>query len=71
MDQISHEEIISILAMNGRPDLIQEFKEFVKVDEDFKPHLIMRDSLSDTEGSACTEEEYEINVDGKGFHSLK
>jgi len=71
MDQISHEEIISILAMTGRPDLIQEFKEFVKVDEDFKPHLIMRDSLSDTDGSACTEEEYEVAVDKDGFHSIK
>jgi len=71
MDQISHEEIISILAIHGRPDLIQEFKEFVKVDEDFKPHLIMRDSLSDTDGSACTEEEYEVAVDKDGFHSIK
>tara|TARA_R110000782_G_scaffold70753_1_gene142106 strand:- start:518 stop:733 length:216 start_codon:yes stop_codon:yes gene_type:complete len=71
MDQISHDEIVSILAMNGRPDLIAEFKEFVKIDEDFKPTLIMRDSLSDSEGSACTEEEYEVSVDEKGFHSLK
>tara|TARA_R110001632_G_scaffold11349_1_gene41044 strand:- start:61 stop:276 length:216 start_codon:yes stop_codon:yes gene_type:complete len=71
MDQIAYDEIISILAMNGRPDLIADFKDNIKVDEDFKPHLIMRDSLSDTEGSACTEEEYEINVDEKGFHSLK
>tara|TARA_R110002072_G_scaffold90981_2_gene203268 strand:+ start:5134 stop:5349 length:216 start_codon:yes stop_codon:yes gene_type:complete len=71
MDQITFEEIISILARNGRPDLIAEFKENVKVDEDFKPQLIMRDSLSDTEGSAEEEEAYGVYVDQRGFHSLK
>jgi|TARA_R110002167_G_scaffold251528_1_gene457727 hypothetical protein len=70
MDPISFEEIVCILAKNGRPDLIQEFKEFIKVDEDFKPKLIRRDSLSDTEGSA-EEESIDFVIDDAGFHSLK
>tara|TARA_R110000737_G_scaffold157324_3_gene185854 strand:+ start:1352 stop:1567 length:216 start_codon:yes stop_codon:yes gene_type:complete len=71
MDQISFEEIVSILARNGRPDLIQDFKENIKVDEDFEPKLIRRDSLSDTEGSAEEEEAYSVYIDQHGFHSLK
>ena len=71
MDQTAHDEIVGILARNGRPDLIQEFKEFVKVDEDYKPPPRNRkDSLSDTEGSA-TDESIEFIVDDSGFHSLK
>ena len=71
MDPISFEEIVCILAKNGRPDLIQEFKEFIKVDEDFKPKLIRRDSLSDTEGSAEEESIDLVYVDQHGFQSLK
>lgn len=72
MDKVSSEEIISILAMHGRPDLIGEFKEYVKVDEDYKPPTFTRrDSLSDSEGSASSEEQYEIEIDDKGFVSLK
>ena len=72
MDKISFEEIISILAMHGRPDLIAEVKEHVKIDEEYKPPLRTRkDSLSDSEGSATSEEEYEVKVDDNGFHSLK
>ena len=71
MDQTAYEEIVSILARNGRPDLIADFKDNIKVDEDFKPHLIRRDSLSDTEGSAEEEEAYEVYVDQHGFQSLK
>ena len=71
MDKVSFEEIVSILAKNGRPDLIQEFTEFVKVDEDYVPPPRNRkDSLSDTEGSA-TDESIEFIVDDSGFHSLK
>ena len=71
MDKISFEEIVSILAMHGRPDLIAEVKEHVKIDEEYKPPLRTRkDSLSDSEGSAISEEEYEVNVDEKGFVSL-
>ncbi len=71
MDKISFEEIVSILAIHGRPDLIAEVKEHVKIDEEYKPPLRTRkDSLSDSEGSAISEEEYEVNVDEKGFVSL-
>lgn len=71
MDKVSSEEIISILAMNGRPDLIGEFKEYVKVDEDYKPPTFQRrDSLSDSEGSASSEQ-YDVEIDDKGFVSLK
>jgi len=72
MDKISSEEIISILAMHGRPDLISEFRETVKIDNDYKPpKYCKRDSLSDSEGSAESEEEYEVEVDKNGFQSLK
>ena len=49
MDQIAYDEIVSVLAMFGRPDLIQEFKDNVSVDEDYVPKLTRRDSLSDSE----------------------
>ena len=78
MDKISSEEIISILAMHGRPDLIQEFKEHIKVDEDYKPPSRARnDSLSDSEGSvslsegSASSEDCDFEVDQHGFHSLK
>ena len=71
MDLVTFDEIVSLLAKNGRPDLIQEFKEFVKVDADYKPPPRKRkDSLSDTEGSA-TDESLEFIVDEDGFHSIK
>ena len=71
MDNIAFEEITSILAMHGRPDLIQEFKEHVKIDEDYKPPIRTRkDSLSDSEGSAVSEE-VNVDVDDDGFYSLK
>lgn len=71
MDEGTIEEIVSILAKNGRPDLIAEFNEVVKVDNDYKPpKRIKRDSLSDNEGSAVSEEEYEIQEDDNGFLSL-
>ena len=72
MDKISFEEIVSILAMHGRPDLIDEVKEHVKFDGEYRPPLRTRkDSLSDSEGSCVSEEEYEVKVDDNGFHSLK
>jgi hypothetical protein len=72
MDKISFEEIISILAMHGRPDLINEVKEHVKIDEDYRPPLRTRkDKYSDSEGSAVSEEEYEVVEDEDGFKSLK
>ena len=72
MDNITFEEITSILAKNGRPDLIAECKEHIKIDEDYKPPSFMRkDILSDDEGSAVSEEEYEVHEDSEGFLSLK
>tara|TARA_R110000764_G_C10729034_1_gene349183 strand:- start:242 stop:460 length:219 start_codon:yes stop_codon:yes gene_type:complete len=72
MDNTSYEEIVSILAMHGRPDLIGDFKENVKIDEDYKPPLRNDvDSLSEDEGSAESEDSYEIEIDDKGFVSLK
>ena len=71
MDQSTFDEIVSILAKCGRPDLIQECKEHIKIDDDYKPTFVRRDSLSDSEGSATSEEEYEVGIDEDGFHSLK
>jgi len=72
MDKITFDEIISILAMHGRPDLIQEAEEHIKIDEDYKPPSFnRRDSLSISEGSASSEEEYEIHIDENGLQSLK
>ena len=71
MDNVSFDEIVSILAKNGRPDLIMEFKEHVKIDEDYKPTLIRKDSLSADEGTATSESDYEVEIDGDGYHSLK
>jgi len=72
MDKIAYEEITSILAMFGRPDLIEEFKEHVKIDEDYKPpNYTRKEKLSDSEGSAVSEEEYQVDIDEDGFQSLK
>jgi len=72
MDKVSYEEIVSTLAKCGRPDLIQELKDHVKIDEDYKPPKFTRkDKYSESEGSASEEEEYEIQVDANGFQSLK
>jgi len=58
--------------MNGRPDLIQEFKDHVKIDNDYvPPKFVKKDKLSDSEGSAVSEEEYEVEEDENGFKSLK
>jgi hypothetical protein len=72
MDKISCEEIVSILAMHGRPDLIQEFKEHIKIDEDYKPpKYTKKEKYSDDEGSATSESDYEVHIDENGFQSLK
>ncbi len=72
MDQTTYDEIISVLAMHGRPDLIYEFKDVVRVDKDYKPpKYIKRDSLSDSEGSAVSEDDLQFQVDKNGFHSIK
>ena len=71
MDQVAYDEIVSVLAMFGRPDLIQEFKDNVSVDPDYVPKFTRRDSLSESEGSACSESDYEVEMDEEGFQSLK
>jgi len=72
MDPSYFEEVVSILAMVGRPDLIQELKEHVKIDEDYKPpNFVKKEKLSDSEGSATSESDYDVEVDEDGFHSLK
>ena len=71
MDIMTYDEITSILAMHGRRDLIIEFQDNVKVDEDYKPpKRVKKEVLSDSEGSA-TEESLEFEVDEEGFMSLK
>jgi hypothetical protein len=72
MDKITFEEIVSILAMNGRPDLICEFKDNVKIDKDYKPpNFVRKEKYSDDEGSAESESDYSIEEDENGFQSLK
>ena len=67
IDEDYLEEIISILAMHGRPDLIEILR-----DDDYTPPLrIKKEKLSDTEGSAEEESDYEVEVDEEGFQSLK
>ena len=70
MDQGYFDEIVSVLAMNGRPDLIAEFKEHVKIDKDYvPPKFVRKEKLSDSEGSAVSEEEYQVDIDEDGFQS--
>ena len=72
MDPTTFDEIISTLAKCGRPDLIEEFREHVKIDSDYKPpKFVKRDSLSVSEGSADEESDYDYKIDEDGFHSLK
>lgn len=67
IDEDELEEIISILAMHGRPDLIEILR-----DDDYTPPLrIKKEVLSETEGSAEEESDYEVEVDEEGFQSLK
>tara|TARA_R110000824_G_scaffold8359_5_gene37818 strand:+ start:4085 stop:4312 length:228 start_codon:yes stop_codon:yes gene_type:complete len=75
MDSMTFDEIISTLAKCGRPDLIMELKQFEKkiVDEDYDPskERIIKEKLSDSEGSADEEGEYDVFIDDDGFQSLK
>jgi len=72
MDQSTFDEIISVLAKNGRPDLIDECREHIKIDDDYKPPTFMKkDKYEDSEGSAEEESDYEVHVDSNGFQSLK
>ncbi len=72
MDPSYFEEVVSILAMVGRPDLIRELKDNVKFDEDYKPpNFVKKERLSDSEGSATSESDYDVEEDDDGFKSLK
>ena len=42
MDQSTFDEIVYILAKNGRPDLIAECHEHIKIDEDYEPPTFMK-----------------------------
>lgn len=72
MDKITFEEITSILAKNGRPDLIAECKEHIKIDNDYEPpSFVKKDKYEMDEGSAEEESDYEVEEDDEGFQSLK
>ena len=72
MDQSTFDEIVSILAKNGRPDLISECIEHIKIDNDYElPTFMKRDKYSDDEGSAEEESDYSVEEDDEGFQSLK
>ena len=67
VDEEYLEEIISILAMHGRPDLISVLR-----DTEYKPpKKVKKEYYSEEEGSATSESDYEVDVDEDGFHSLK
>tara|TARA_R110000744_G_scaffold120181_6_gene223967 strand:- start:2384 stop:2611 length:228 start_codon:yes stop_codon:yes gene_type:complete len=75
MDSITFDEIVSLLAKCGRPDLIQELhevREFL-IDETYdikEEKFRKREPLSEDEGSA-EEEDISYSVDKDGFFSLK
>ncbi len=66
MSEISFEEIISILAMHGRPDLIADFKDMLG-DPDYEQ--VIEDSSTD-EDDNCEMEDVKAVVDDEGFHKL-
>ena len=80
MDESTFEEIISILAKNGRPDLIAELKVFERkiVDVTYNPSIDAmkekrkkKEIYSEDEGSATSEDELDYIIDEEGFYSLK
>ena len=69
LDSSVYEEIRSELARMGRRDLLIELNE--AVDKNWEPvRRPANEPLSDEEGSAESEEEYEVEIDEEGFHSL-
>lgn len=70
LEEEYYEEIKSILAKNGRPDLIQLLNG--ARDNEYKPtkkeKLMAR---TDDDCSSGEEESYEVSVDANGFLSLK
>tara|TARA_R110000737_G_scaffold238574_1_gene250682 strand:- start:931 stop:1164 length:234 start_codon:yes stop_codon:yes gene_type:complete len=70
LDSSVYEEIRSELARVGRRDLLEELNE--AVDPDWIPlRRPKKEPLSDEEGSADSESEYEVDIDEEGFQSLK
>jgi len=67
------EEIISILAKNGRPDLIAELRQ--SRDDDYKPpQKKIKEYYEYYEGYETEEENYnhsDVSIDANGFWSLK
>ncbi len=66
MSEISFEEIISILAMHGRPDLIADLKDMLG-DPDY---LQVSEDSSTDEDDNCEMEDVKAVVDDEGFHKL-
>jgi len=70
LEEESYEEIKSILAKNGRPDLIELLN--AGRDNHYKPtKKEKRIALNDDDCSSGEEESYEVSVDSNGFWSLK
>jgi len=76
MDISTFEEIVSILAKFGRPDLIDEFNQSVCIDKTYDPssdrireRLRGKEFYSEEEGSA-SDESNEYTIDEQGFHQL-
>ncbi len=79
LDEETWLEIKSILAKNGRPDLIQALKD--SNDDDYKPPSAKhtknkrnREYFEYYEGYETDREEYDqsdVTIDGSGFWSLK
>jgi len=67
MDQVSQEEIISLLAKCGRPDLIADFKELLQ-DHDFE--VVSSDSSEDYDENETEAEDIKITCSKKGFYSI-
>ncbi len=71
LDKTDYEEIISTLAKNGRPDLIQAFKKSLSEDPDpdFNPDS-ESESCSDTDSDLGEGEELVIGTTQDGFTFL-
>ena len=79
MDSKVFEEIVNLLEVLGRHDLIEELKEVETkiVDEDYDPQPEIRKSklkknaepYSEDEGSA-EEEDIKVKIDEDGFYSI-
>ncbi len=73
LDEDTWEEIKSILAKNGRPDLIQALKN--GNDDDYKPtEKKIKEYYEYYEGYETEPEEYDhsaVSIDANGFWSLK